>query len=201
MAETQVAIGLKHQTEGDTDWETPLNEGIIEADVRLTQKYDGSPVGNVAGYWVGQVCWDFTNKKFYICTTIGAVGVAVWESGDLVKLSVQNSYTKQQLFAAQTASGSGAIAWDLDAEQVMIYTLTGDATLSNPTNPRAGGFYTFFVKQNAVGGWTFGLGSDYHFPDDIDPDMPLGATDAMMLTFFTDGTFMYGVEVQVFTTV
>jgi hypothetical protein len=79
VAQVQENIGLIRQDEADLDWETGLNAGIIEANVRLTLTYDGDPNGNVAGFWLGQTVWDFTNETWWICTVATEVpGSTVW---------------------------------------------------------------------------------------------------------------------------
>jgi hypothetical protein len=70
--------GLNKQDEGDVDWETALNTGFDNLESRIERTSAGDPNGNVAGYWIGQPCWDSTNEKLYVCTTTGDAANAVW---------------------------------------------------------------------------------------------------------------------------
>jgi predicted RNA-binding protein with TRAM domain len=63
--------------------------------------------------------------------------------------------------ATQTASATGATTLDFSTYQNFVLTLTGNVTLSNPTTETIGqtGFIVFI--QDATGGRTVSLGTDY----------------------------------------
>ena len=63
--------------------------------------------------------------------------------------------------ATQTANATGSTALDFSAQQNFVLTLTGNATLTNPTTETVGqsGFIVFI--QDATGGRTVSLGTEY----------------------------------------
>lgn len=60
------------------NWHLTWTQDNARMESRLSAQYAGNPDTLVAGYWKGQLCFDTTNNKVYVCTTIGAVGVARW---------------------------------------------------------------------------------------------------------------------------
>lgn len=61
-------------------WHDTWNQDNTRLEDRLTKSYAGNPNTNVAGDYVGQSCWDSTNKRMYYCTTTGVAASAVWET-------------------------------------------------------------------------------------------------------------------------
>jgi hypothetical protein len=113
--------GLNKQDEGDVDWETALNTGFDNLESRIERTFAGDPNGNVAGYWIGQPCWDSTNNRLYLCTTTGNAANAVWTEARV-------NYN----FAGDPNGNLGAdyvgeICWDTSNQKLYIATGTGDA--------------------------------------------------------------------------
>lgn len=101
-------------------------------------------------------------------------------------------YTRQQYFWTELlGESSSTISWNLDSAQVANITLTGNWTLANPTNMKAGATYMIVIKQDATGSRTLSYGSNYEFGDDGTPTLSTGANKADILTFMSDGTNMF----------
>lgn len=98
------------------------------------------------------------------------------------------SFTAQQGFAQQTLTYGSTIAWALDSEQVAKVTLTGDATLQNPTGAIAGHTYLLLVIQDGSGNHNLSYGSAYEKTTDVDTT----ANSRTLLSFYYDGTKMVG---------
>jgi len=72
-------LGLAKQDQGETNWDDLARQNRDRLEARLTTQYAGDPNGNVAGYWVGQLCYDTTNKGFWVCATAtGDAATSVW---------------------------------------------------------------------------------------------------------------------------
>lgn len=80
---------------------------------------------------------------------------------DTAKLDVAQTFTAAQVGSTQTASVTGSTTLDFSTYQNFVLTLTGNVTLANPTTETAGqtGFIVF--AQNATGGYTVSLGSEF----------------------------------------
>lgn len=95
--------------------------------------------------------------------------------------------------AGTVALTDGAnIAWDLAAAPVATLTLGGNRTLDNPTNKRAGASFALLVSQDATGTRTLAYGTDYKWADGVAPILTTTASRKDLLTFFCDGTYLYG---------
>lgn len=97
-------LGLAKADLGDEvgAWHTLWNDNqdIIEAAVACN--YAGDPNGNVAGYWIGQNCYDTSNGIMYTCTTAGNAASAVWTK-KLAHLAVAQAWDAD---AAQSLDGT-----------------------------------------------------------------------------------------------
>lgn len=101
-------------------------------------------------------------------------------------------YTKQHRFTRTTLVNSGGIAWNLDDNQFAKITLGGNWTLSNPSNKKDGGTYELYVYQDGTGSRTLSYGTDYKWVNGTAPVIGTGANDLTILTFTSDGTYMFG---------
>lgn len=78
-------VGLTLAAKGDLrgTWIDAWNQDRNRVEARLACTYAGNPNNNVEGFWLGQQCYDSTNKVLYFCTTVGpasGVGKAVWQT-------------------------------------------------------------------------------------------------------------------------
>jgi hypothetical protein len=80
-------------------------------------------------------------------------------------------------FNKGTLTFSSSIPVDLMGKDAIEVTLTGNATLENPTNGIDGKTYTIIVKQDASGGRTISWGSDYLFDQDLTNSLPSTPND------------------------
>jgi hypothetical protein len=102
--------------------------------------------------------------------------------------NVVGDWNKQQYFGIATVTGT----WDLDIAQTAQWTLGASNTMTNPTNQEAGGSYMLKVIQDGTGARTITWGANYKFEDSTDPVISAGADDVTIITFLSDGTYMYG---------
>jgi hypothetical protein len=91
------------------------------------------------------------------------IGVSVQAyDADTAKLDVAQTFTAAQRGSTDTdTTNTGSVTLDFDVNQNFVLTLTGNVTLANPTTESVGqsGFITFI--QDATGGRTVSLGTDY----------------------------------------
>lgn len=106
--------------------------------------------------------------------------------------TASNAWTKQQYATANTESNSGAYSWNLDDKQANILTLTGNITSVTVSNMKAGATYILMVKQDATP-YTIAFGSQFKWPEGADFIASTGANEIDIVSFFCDGTYMYGV--------
>jgi hypothetical protein len=110
------------------------------------------------------------------------------------QLAVPAEWTKQQNIneAAITSSGA-AVAWDTDLAQCALHTLTEHTTIGAPSNLNAGGHYTLRVVQ-AAGLFTLAFNAVFKWGEQDAPGEPAADGDVLILSFYSDGTNLYGVE-------
>ena len=81
---------------------------------------------------------------------------------DVVKKDENNTFTAAQRGSTDTdTTNTGSVTLNFDTNQNFVLTLTGNVTLANPTTEAVGqsGFIVFI--QDATGGRTVSLGTDY----------------------------------------
>lgn len=107
-----------------------------------------------------------------------------------VKDSVQGR-SKQSYFRAKSFNQNAynEIQWDVEDDQVMIVTLTSDATLINPINAVKGGLYSIIIQQDSVGGHELSLGSSYRVAESNFPKL---AYQQYKFDFTYTGSHMLG---------
>lgn len=91
----------------------------------------------------------------------------------------------------QTLTFNAAQAWDVSQGNMGILTLTGNATLSAPTNLQPGS-YLLIVTQDATGNRTMSFASAYKWAGGFAPVLSTAANAIDILSFVSDGTYMYG---------
>jgi hypothetical protein len=74
-----------------------------------------------------------------------------------------NRFKARQTVTPETANVTSSVTPNFANTNVLIYTLTGNTTINNPTNVDDGGQYTFVLKQDNVGGRVVLWGTDYKF--------------------------------------
>lgn len=79
MATKLTKSGLNKQDFKDPSWHLPLNSGFDDLEARLGPTSSGDPNGSVAGSWQGQLCWDSSNDRPFVCETTGVATAASWQ--------------------------------------------------------------------------------------------------------------------------
>jgi len=118
----------------------------------------------------------------------GAEGDGGDITGEAREWSTQQNFNE----AAITSSGN-AVAWDADAAQCALHTLTENTTISAPSNLNAGGTYVLRVVQ-AAGVYSLAFNAVFKWGAESAPVAPAANGDIIVLTFYSDGTNMYGGE-------
>jgi lysophospholipase L1-like esterase len=90
--------------------------------------------------------------------------------------------------AIKTLTYASSINWDASNPDISI-TLTGNATLNNPTNLIVGATYTLYLYQDSVGNRTLSFGSIFN---GFSPVLSTSANAVDIFTFKYDGTYLYG---------
>ena len=127
----------------------------------------------------------------------GAINLAV-PGTDYVAPNVSTTFTSQQNFGTATLTDASSIAWNLATQQVARVTLGGNRTLANPSNLVDGGTYILTVKQDGTGSRTLLYGSAYKWAGASSPTLSTNANAVDILTFISDGTYLYGVAQKAF---
>ena len=75
------------------------------------------------------------------------------------------------------------IVWDTDDGLLARATLTGNATIANPTNVQIGDVLVLILQQDSTGSRTVTWGSNFHWPGDTAPDLSTDANARDVATF------------------
>jgi hypothetical protein len=105
-----------------------------------------------------------------------------------------NEWTKSQNFDETTlTSTSNAVAWDAESNQCALHTLTENTTIGAPSNLKAGATYILRVVQ-AAGVYSLAFNAVFKWGTASAPTAPAANGDVIILSFYSDGTNMYGIE-------
>ena len=88
---------------------------------------------------------------------------------------------------------SGLIAWNLKTIPVATLSMSGNATLSTPTNMASGGTYYIIITQDSTGSRILSFGSNFKWAYGVVPILSTAPNSIDVLTFISDGTYMYGI--------
>ena len=83
------------------------------------------------------------------------------DSSDNVTVANKLTITKSATAGTQTANATGSTTLDFATYQNFVLTLTGNVTLANPTTEAVGQSGFIVMVQDATGGRTVSLGTDY----------------------------------------
>ena len=91
----------------------------------------------------------------------------------------------------QVLTDASNILWNLNNGSIALLSIAGDRVISNPINKKAG-TYILKVMQGAGGSHVLTFDSNYKWSGGAVPSLSteVGAVD--IITFFCDGTNMYG---------
>lgn len=134
-----------------------------------------------------------SNSGSAITATVNGTVFSAFLVSDLLLNSTANQFTAQQNFVEVALTDGASISWNLNTQQAARVTLGGNRTLANPTNQVAGGTYILRVIQDGTGSRTLGYGSAYKWANGIAPTLSTAANAVDLLSFYSDGTNLYGV--------
>lgn len=149
-------LGLSQIPNGEQGgaWDTLYRQDMTRLEARLTTQYAGNPHGNVAGYFVGQQCYDTTNDKLYICiTATGVAGTSAWEllgasTNNIIGAGTSANELLRLNGSAAIPAVSGANLTSLPNKNLEIFTSSG--TWTRPS--WFGGTYIWVFVLGAGGG-------------------------------------------------
>lgn len=117
-------------------------------------------------------------------------GTKVFETGDTGGCL----FARQALFPQTAITSSGnSVAWNLATAQAAIHTLTENTTIAAPSNQVAGATYTLKIVQ-AAGVYTLAWNAAFDFGAETASAEPAANGDVIVVSFYSDGTTMYAVE-------
>lgn len=90
------------------------------------------------------------------------------------------------------------IPWDLAAIQIATLVLTGNRSISAPTNMTPG-TYILCVKQDPTGGRLLTFDPIFKFIEDVAPQIDSFGTRRTIFSFVCDGSYMFGSYLPGFT--
>ena len=90
-----------------------------------------------------------------------------------------------------TITDAAEMTWDACNGHAATVTLGGNRCLHNPSN-LAQGSYILKVVQDGTGSRTLSTGYAYHWPGGVAPTLTTGANAVDILTFWSDGTNLFG---------
>ena len=131
------------------------------------------------------------NTVDWLDSSITITGLSTSATGTVLTLSDSNVlFGKKGYFAEQTLSidSSNNVAWNLSTQQVAKLTLTGNVTLSAPSNQQAGAFYSIALIQDGTGSRTITFNSAYKFTGATAPTLTTTASAKDIIIFKSDGT-------------
>ena len=138
------------------------------------------------------------NYAYLTITTDGHVGIgAPYTNAEVVeRLTVGgNISARGSIKASQTnyttIADAAEMAWDACDGHAATVTLGGNRALHNPSN-LAQGSYLLKVVQDGTGSRTLSTGFAYHWPGGVAPTLTTTAAAVDVLTFWSDGTNLYG---------
>lgn len=130
-----------------------------------------------------------------------ADGEDVWHTGNDSALGIlarTGLWTRQQNFQASALSFGANVSWNLATAQSARLTLSGNATLDNPSSMVNGGTYILKVQQDGTGGRSLNWGSAYKWPGGNAPTVSTDPNAVDLFFFYSDGVDMLGTALQDF---
>lgn len=150
-------------------------------------------VGNLA---VGGTLGVTGASTFSAAITYGGVTLsnAVTGTGNMV-LATSPTITTPTItnpaYTAQTLTDAATVSWDMNSGSVATLTLGGNRTLAAPTNLKIG-TSVLVVNQDGTGSRTITWNSIFKWTAGVAPVLSTAASAKDVITFFGDGTNLYG---------
>lgn len=168
----------------------------ITTNIKGATGASGSISGSISG-----ITFDYTATAPTTTSTQGGI----WNNNGVFKFrNISNgidntfaytdkiqSYTKPQTIVPQILTYAATIAVDGSLTEIFRLTLTGNTTISNPTNLIDGTTYLFWIIQDATGNRTITWGTNYDFGLIGIPTLSNAANKKDLISFISDGTKLY----------
>ena len=110
--------------------------------------------------------------------------------------TVNDISLKQGYSPIYTLTDAVTITPDFDNGSIQKVTLGGDRTIANPSNLNDGATYILMLIQDGTGSRTITWGANYKFSSAIVPILTTTASKTDIISFISDGTYLYGVAVN-----
>ena len=169
----------------------------------LTSGNFGSPSGDVYLTFDYDVAAKYEVKKCAIagtaltsCSHISGADVA-HDTGAKVGWMMNAEYWTYTNGKTQTLTDGANITWNFSLGNIATVTLAGNRTLDNPA-ALAVGTYILKVIQDGTGSRTLAYGNLFKWPAGTAPVLSTAASSVDILSFYCDGTNMYGVCTKAF---
>lgn len=131
-------------------------------------------------------------------TATGAIQIGAGTNGTANSIQIRASgpileaeFGRLNKIREQTLTDGANISWDADSGHAAVVTLGGSRTLDNPTNLVVGTM-VLRVVQDGTGSRTLAYGSAYKWSGGTAPTLTLTGAAVDLLTFYCDGTNLYG---------
>jgi len=170
-----------------------VTASIVDNAVTLAKMASGTD-GNVISYDAsGNPVAIATGTDGQVLTSTGAGSPPAFEdaaAGGAV-VGEENIWTAQQTFNDLALTSGTSISWNANTAQVATLALAHNGTVATATNQKAGGVYIMRVTQPSSPK-TLAWSTGYKWPGNNAPTMTSTASAVDILTFTSDGTYMYG---------
>jgi hypothetical protein len=121
-------------------------------------------------------------------------GTKRWILAGVYQDDYAKEWVKQQTFDEEAiTSTSNSVAWNLDDGQCAYHNMTENTTIASPTNMKQGGCYQLRIEGN--GSATLAWNAVFKWGTATAPAEPAADGDIIIVSFYSDGTNMYGLEV------
>lgn len=114
---------------------------------------------------------DNTQAQAFVAGTNIELRVEAQALNNFTQIDAQNTYVRTQAATIQTLAYSSTITPDLTIGNDVSITLTGNATLANPSALVPGTSGHIFIFQDSVGSRTLAYGSYYKFVGGVIPGL------------------------------
>lgn len=123
---------------------------------------------------------------------------ATQNSGVTISDSNEIENFRQAAATTQTLTDGANIDWNMASGAAATVTLGGNRTMNAPTNLKAGATYVLVINQDGTGSRTLTWNSVFKWPGGVAPTLSTAASAKDIVSFYSDGTNLYGVLNQGF---
>lgn len=116
------------------------------------------------------------------------------DSGSVTLTGTQTMTNKtltNPAYTDQTLTDGATVDWNMNSGGIGNWTIGGNRTMNAPTNLKKG-FYTLKITQDGTGGRTVTWNAVFKWAAGTAPVLSTAAGATDILTFFCDGTNLYG---------